>query len=133
MRRVIVAAVVFKDEILLVRKNGRFRKKEIWLLPGGQLEGGEPYLLRLYQELREETSLRIRGWVKFLAELKDKTPFSGEEVSIRVYLVHGVSGQLQAGSDVIDARWVKKKNLGQCELTQSTRNAIEKLEQEGYF
>jgi 8-oxo-dGTP diphosphatase len=115
---VAVGAVIEDDKgrILLVKhkpERGGFWQRK-WIFPGGQLELGETLTDGTKREIKEETGLEIE-LVKPLPAF-DRIVKSADEVSMHVvyidYLAKLAGGELRAGSDVGEALWVKKDELG---------------------
>lgn len=50
-----------KDEVLLIKQQGRDSPTANWALPGGVVEDGEDLLTALHREIREETGLVVRS------------------------------------------------------------------------
>ena len=58
---VVVALIQRETQLLLVEAQGPDDPTPVWMLPGGQVEGGEGLLDALRRELAEETGLQIVG------------------------------------------------------------------------
>ncbi len=58
---VVVALIRRETQLLLVEAQGPDDPTPVWMLPGGQVEGGEGLLDTLRRELAEETGLQIVG------------------------------------------------------------------------
>ena len=105
-----------KGRILLVKhkpERGGFWQGK-WICPGGELELGEEIGAGIKREVKEETNLEI-DLVKALAPF-DRIVKSADGVSLHVvyidYIANLVGGELEAASDVGEALWMKKKELG---------------------
>jgi len=105
-----VGAIVRDDlgRLLMVRR-GHEPSAGTWSVPGGRVEPGESDADALVRELHEETGLQVRprdlvGHVQ--------RPGPGSVVyDIYDYAADVVSGQLSAGTDAADARWVSAEEL----------------------
>lgn len=129
---VAVGAVITdeRDRILLVKhkpeRGGVWQKK--WICPGGELEMGETIGEGIKREVREETGLEI--------ELVEPLPpferiiTSGNGISVHVvyidYTARLIGGELNVGSDVGEAQWVKKDELVQilADLHEDTKKLL---------
>ena len=116
---VAVGAVIEDDKgrILLVKhkpERGGFWQGK-WICPGGELELGEKISEGIKREVKEETNLDI-------ALKKPLVPFerivsSTEGTSLHViyidYVADLVEGDVKVGSDVGEALWIEKQDIGQ--------------------
>jgi 8-oxo-dGTP diphosphatase len=89
---------------LLVVRRGRPPAIGAWSLPGGRVEAGESDAQALAREVIEETGLQVT--VGDLVGSVLRPPHD-----IRDYACAVVGGELQAGDDVADARWVTLAEL----------------------
>jgi ADP-ribose pyrophosphatase YjhB (NUDIX family) len=89
---------------LLVVRRGRPPAIGAWSLPGGRVEAGESDAQALAREVIEETGLQVT--VGDLVGSVLRPPYD-----IRDYACAVVGGELQAGDDVTDARWVTLAEL----------------------
>jgi 8-oxo-dGTP diphosphatase len=124
-----VGAVIWNDkgEIVLIRRGKPPRQNE-WSIPGGHLEWGESLREALVREVREETGLAIE--VAGLIDAVDLLARDGSGNVTRHYVLvdyaaRAIGGELRAGSDAAEARWVAFSGLGDYELWRETRRIIE--------
>ena len=116
------------DKVLLVRR-GQPPAQETWVPPGGLLEVGETIEEALAREIQEET-----GWSVRVLELIELFDYMDRDASGRVryhyiladYLCEYLDGELQAGSDVMEARLVPLSELPRYRLTPKVLDIIEK-------
>jgi 8-oxo-dGTP diphosphatase len=121
-----IAAIVTRGyEILL----GRSKKHPIegkWVLPGGGVKPFEALPDTVVREFKEETNITIKpGAVLFVSEVLDE-PFDHRIV---IYVdAEYVSGELKAGDDLSEVKWVDVRNLGdyQDEMSELTIDALNK-------
>jgi 8-oxo-dGTP diphosphatase len=113
-------------QVLLIRR-GQPPRLGQWSIPGGKLEWGESVKEGLRREIREETGLVIE--IERLVDIVDLLTRDaagdviGHYVLIDFKAVH-VSGELRAGSDAAEARWVDPVTLDQYALWDETRRVI---------
>lgn len=127
-----MGAVIGDDSgrVLLVKhkpERGGFWQGK-WICPGGELEVGEEIGEGIRREVREETGLEV-DLVKALPAF-DRIVKKGGKVELHViyvdYVAKLVGGELKADSDVGEARWVKKSDLGQIweEIHEDTKKLL---------
>jgi len=124
-----VGAVIWneKDEVVLIRRGSEPRLGE-WSIPGGRLEWGESLRDALRREVREETNLDVE--VGGLIDVVDSVVHDEAGAVLRHYVLidfasRYLSGELRAGSDAVDARWVLYAQLSQYPLWTETRRIID--------
>lgn len=100
-----VAAVVHDAEgrLLLVRR-GREPGRGLWSLPGGRVEAGETDAEAVAREVAEETGLAVRPGRR--VGVARRAGPRGAVYDIRDYAATVVGGELQAGDDAEQARFV---------------------------
>ncbi|MGD8461543.1 MAG: NUDIX hydrolase [Desulfobacterales bacterium] len=118
-----MGAVVFKDEHVLLVRRGQPPAEGLWAIPGGSVKIGETLQAAAEREIREETGIRIRAAepiYTFDVIERDKTG------SIRFHYVivdlsaEYVSGELTAGDDAIDARWISADEINSLAVSSTT-------------
>jgi len=124
-----VGAVIWndKDEVVLIRR-GEEPRRDQWSIPGGHLEWGESLHDAILREVREETGLVVE--IAGLIDTVDLIMQDGSGEVTRHYVLidfatRAVAGQLRAGSDAAEARWVAFSALGDYPLWSETRRIIE--------
>jgi 8-oxo-dGTP diphosphatase len=117
--------VIHRDRVLLVRR-GREPMKGEWSIPGGALELGETLQDAVRRELREETGLDVEP-TRILLVL-DRILKYGRRVKYHYVIVDFAcrlkGGRLTPASDVLDARWVPRKELPCYHLTDKALRLI---------
>jgi 8-oxo-dGTP diphosphatase len=103
------AVVAHEGRILLVQRATEPARGQ-WSLPGGLIELGEPLERAIVREVEEETGLIVEP--VGLIELLDRIYREGERVLyhyvIADFLCRVTGGELRAGSDAAQARWVER-------------------------
>ena len=116
------------NRVLLVRRS-REPLKGQWSIPGGAVEVGEPLADALRREMREETGLQVRllGLVEVLDRiLRDSEGRIQYHFVLMDYLCQPVGGELRAGTDAAQVRWVEREKLSEYGLRPETQEVIEK-------
>ncbi len=92
------------DEVLLIRRGKPPRQGE-WSLPGGRIEPGERAVDAALRELVEETGVTAR--ITALIDVVDGLfADAGLHYVLIDYAAEWVSGELVAGDDALEARFV---------------------------
>ena len=124
-----VGAVIWNDrqEIVLIRR-GKAPRQDQWSIPGGHLEWGESLHDAVLREVMEETGLRVE--IVGLIDTVDLIARDEEGGVTRHYVLidfaaRVVSGELRAGSDAAEARWVPFAALQDYGLWSETLRIIE--------
>jgi 8-oxo-dGTP diphosphatase len=105
-QRIPCVGAVIKDETgrLLLIKRGHDPALGLWSIPGGRVEAGESDAGALIREVREETGLEVAAG-QLLGSVQ-RPGLAGAVVDIRDYAAVVTGGELRAGDDAADARWV---------------------------
>ena len=122
-----VGAVIVADGKVLIVKRKYDPLAGQWSLPGGGVELGETLEDSIVREMPEETGLDIE--VGPVIEVFDRIT-RDDDGQVRYhfvlvdYLCWPVGGELQASSDVADARFVDPADLPQYHLTNKANEVI---------
>ena len=124
-----VGAVIIQEERVLLIKRGSPPLLGEWSPPGGAVELGETLRAAAEREAREETGLIVKAGE--VLEVFDRI-VSGKDAAPQYHYVlidflctvHG--GELHAGGDAADARWVKESELAEYKLEQPALDVIRK-------
>ncbi len=111
------------DHRLLVVRRGRPPGVGLWSLPGGRVEAGESDHRALARELFEETGLSVA--VAALLGTVERDGAAGEVFLIRDYTCTVLSGDLRAGDDAAEVRWVSTDELRDLPTTTGLLDALE--------
>ena len=123
-----VGAVIVQDgQVLLVKRKYEPLAGQ-WSLPGGAVEIGETLESCLVREMVEETGLEVS--VGPVIEVFDRITRDDEgrvmyHFVLVDYLCWPIAGELSAGSDVADARFVDPTELDRYDLTAKAISVIE--------
>lgn len=133
--RVAVGAVVLKnnDEILLIKRKYP-PSPNLWSIPGGHIEAGEPVLVALFRELEEETSLKaskatllaITEYIKLRKDYSVKYHYI-----ILDYLITDAEGEPTANEESLDIGFFRFSEALKLELTDTTKELIRLIMSEG--
>ncbi len=125
--RVAVGAVVFHaDRVLLVRR-GKPPADGLWAIPGGTVELGETLAQAAEREIREETGIRITALEPIYVFDMVERDAAGR---VRYHYVivdlasHYRGGELQAGDDAAEARWVSADDMKDLKVSAPTRELL---------
>jgi len=118
-----VGAIVFKDgDVLLVRR-GQAPSEGLWSIPGGKVELGESLQRAVEREIFEETGITIHAnepiYTFDLVERDDAGRVKYHYVIVDL-IADYVEGEIQAGDDAIDARWVSPGEIEKLKMSQMT-------------
>jgi ADP-ribose pyrophosphatase YjhB (NUDIX family) len=117
-----------KDKILLV-KRAQEPALGIWTVPGGLVELGEDLEHAAHREIMEECGIAIRllGNIDVYEYIRtDNRSRVKYHYVIVEFLAEYLSGELVAGSDVEQARWLRQREVMDIETTEATRSLLEK-------
>jgi 8-oxo-dGTP diphosphatase len=125
--RVAVGAVVFKgDEVLLVLR-GKPPAENQWAVPGGCVELGETLQEAAQREILEETGIEIQAGnpvYTFDAVERDQNGRIRFHYVIVDLAAEYISGEIRAGDDAADVRWIKSEDLQYQNVSATTRKLL---------
>jgi len=125
-----VGGVVFEGGKVLIVKRGSEPSYGRWSIPGGLVNLGETAAEACAREVAEETGVIVE-----VGEVVDVCDYIERDDDGRVrfhyviidFLAAPVGGSLRAGSDALDARFVRAEELEDYDLTRTTRRVFAKL------
>ena len=122
-----VGAVVWRGEdVLLVRRAGPPLAGQ-WSIPGGRLEFGEETAAACRREIREETGVEVEiaGLIDVVdAILRHENGCIDRHYVLIDYAARHVGGELRAGGDATDAKWVAYEDISDWVSWDETRRII---------
>jgi ADP-ribose pyrophosphatase len=125
---VAVGAVVFHREKVLLVRRGQDPGEGLWAIPGGGVELGETLQQAAEREIWEETGIRIKAREPVLTfDVIEK----GERNRIRYHYVivdlaaDYIDGELRAGDDAAEARWVSRNEARRLPLNETSRRLLQ--------
>ena len=116
-------------EVLLVRRAGQ-PWPDVWSLPGGKVEPGEPVRAAALRELKEETGvsaeiLRLLDVVDVIE--RDSAGQVRSHYILSVFAGRWLGGEARAASDAAEARWVPLGELDALRMTPGTADLIRRV------
>ena len=124
MPRIRVAAVIVKDEALLLVRHVK-GERTYWLLPGGGVEHGESAGDALVREMKEETNLDVV--VRDLVMANDSIPPDAHRHVVNLYFTADVvGGDLAMGDEanLAELRYVPFEALADLDFYPDIREAL---------
>ena len=106
-----VSTAVFRDGRVLIVRRAKGAYRDLWSLPGGHVEFGEPLAAAAAREVLEETGLEVEitGFVDFLEILPG--PAVSRHFVLAVFRGRARAGEPVARDDAADARFVAPEAL----------------------
>jgi mutator protein MutT len=116
-----VAAIILRDLEILLVKRGAEPSIGLWSIPGGSVELGETLEEALKREVREETGLEVNvGEIAGVSDLIIKQYGRVTYHYILIdYFASVTSGEVTAGTDATDCKWVSLDEIERYDVTQS--------------
>jgi 8-oxo-dGTP diphosphatase len=115
--RVPCVGAVIRDEAgrILLIKRGHEPGKGLWSVPGGRIESGETDEQAVVREVREETGLEVE--CGSLLGAIERPGLAGTILQISDYRAVVTGGELTAGDDAADARWLTLQEASELDST----------------
>jgi mutator protein MutT len=124
-----VGAVVRRGDAVLLERRGQPPAQGSWALPGGLVDVGERLEEAVRREVREECGIEVEvGPLLGVFEpiVTDDDGRIRYHYVVLDYLAHYVSGDVTAGDDAAELRWVPFDELREYPLMAATREMIER-------
>ena len=124
-----VGGIIQKDGRVLLVKRGKEPNKGKWTVPGGVVEVGETLHEAVKREVMEECSIdvEVESVVDtFDAISRDEDGRVHYHFVIIDFMAKYVSGEIKAGSDAAECRWVAPEEMPGLETTPSLPAVLKK-------
>ena len=125
--RVAVGAVVFHENRVLLVRRGQAPSDGLWAIPGGGVELGETLAQAAEREIREETGILVAAeepiYVFDMVE-RDRAGQVRFHYVIVDLAARYLGGELHAGDDASEARWVSAAEMKHLVVSPPTRRLL---------
>jgi mutator protein MutT len=124
-----VGAVIVREGHVVIVQRGTEPLKGQWSIPGGALETGETLRQCAAREALEETGLQVEAGE--VLEVFDAIYVQPDGRILYHYVLIDfacklLGGELQAGGDAVQAKWVTPAELDSYRVAETARNVITK-------
>ena len=120
--------IVDQQNRLLIVQRGQGAGAGLWAVPGGRIQWGETGRDAARREVREETGLDVEvGDVAWVGEAMGPGNPAAWHFTLVDYWGKVKGGNLKAGDDAADVRWVPLQEIRQYPLVPSMFSLLEKL------
>ncbi len=121
------AVIIDEGRILLVRRD-RGAYAGAWAVPAGRQRRGETMVDAVRREVREETGLEVAvGDPVWIGDILDPGYPPEYHYTVVDYAAFVTGGELRAGSDAAEARWVELSEVRELHLTPTMEEMLERL------
>ncbi len=122
-----VGGILFQDERVLLVRRGREPARGQWSIPGGAVDTGETLRQAVVREMMEETGIQAEpvAPVKILDRIfRDDRGRVAYHYVLVDFLCRFLGGELRAGSDALEARFIPVGDLVSMDIIPVTRAVI---------
>ncbi|MEM3913321.1 MAG: NUDIX hydrolase [Desulfurococcaceae archaeon] len=134
-----VAAVLIKNNRILLVKRGHPPGAGKWSIPGGALEPGEKLVDAAKRELKEETGLEAEAigilWVlNNIVYDEKRNPLYHYLIVDVLFNPDTIKGELRPGGDAVDVKWFEINELSKVPgVSRTTLQLIRRIRRYGYI
>lgn len=124
----VVAVIVDDRERVLLTRRAVAPFRDLWVMPGGKIDLGEPMIRALHREVREEVGIEVA--VEELVDVFEHlTPGpENDHFVILYYRCRPVTRELTPNpNEVAEARWVARGELAGVRLAEGARYIVGRL------
>lgn len=123
-----VGAVIVVDGSLLLVRRGRGAYEGYWAVPGGRQQRGETMRDAVAREVLEETGLTVEvGSVVWAGDIMDDAQPPGYHFVVVDFAASPTGGQLEAGDDAAEVRWVPRDVVRSMQLTPTMGDLLDEI------
>lgn len=127
-RHTLCAGAVVTDDAgrLLVVRRANEPSRGLWSLPGGRVEAGELPAEAAAREVAEETGLQVEIGTLLGVVHREYVDGDGRHVTLEIhdYAARVVGGELTAGDDALEVRWMSAADMSAAPLTPRLLEAL---------
>lgn len=128
--RVAVGAVLVRDGSVLLVKRAGPPSQGMWAIPGGRVELGETLQHAAERELREETGIIARAgnpiYTFDVIQHDDAGRVRFHYIIVDIWMEY-IAGEVRAGDDAAEARWITPQDLTTLPVHPATRALLEQV------
>ncbi len=128
--RVGVGAVLVRDGNVLLVKRASPPNQGMWAIPGGRVELGETLQRAAERELREETGIIARAgnpiYTFDVIQRDEAGRVRFHYVIVDLWMEY-IAGEVRAGDDAAEARWITYQDLTALSIHPATRALLEQV------
>ena len=125
--RVAVGAIVFKDSRVLLVRRGKPPARDLWAIPGGNVNVSETLQRAAEREIYEETGITIQALepvYTFDYIERDESGCAKFHYVIVDLTADYLEGEPRPGDDAIEARWVSSLEMAGLNVSHKTRRLL---------
>ena len=126
---VAVGAIVFRNNRVLLVRRGQPPSRDLWAIPGGRVELGETLQEAAEREILEETGITIKAQTPvytFDYIERDGSASPRFHYVIIDLTADYVAGEIMAGDDAAEARWIAADELAGLKVSSKTLKLLKK-------